>query len=44
MHENLFAQCSWTSNNKALFTSKKIYKIEIVALSFVFDKYYPIID
>ena len=29
---------------RALFTSKKFYKIEIVARSFVFDKYYPITD
>jgi hypothetical protein len=28
----------------ALFTFKKICKIEIVALSFVFDKYCPIMD
>ena len=28
----------------ALFTSKNFYKIGIVALSFVFDKYCPIID
>ena len=29
---------------KALFSSKKFYKIDTVALSFVFDKYCPIMD
>ena len=29
---------------KALFSSKIFYKIDTVALSFVFDKYYPIMD
>ena len=29
-------------NSKALFSFKKFYKIGIVPLSFVFDKYYPI--
>jgi len=28
----------------ALFSSKIFYKINTVAFSFVFDKYYPIID
>jgi len=32
------------SNTKALFSSKKFCKIDTVALSFVFDKKYPIID
>ena len=32
------------SSSWALFTSKKIYKIEIVALSFVFDKYCSIMN
>jgi len=27
---------------KALFSSKEFYKIGIVPISFVFDKYYPI--
>jgi len=29
---------------KALFTLKKNYKIEIIAISFVFDKYCPIMN
>jgi len=29
---------------KALFSSKKFCKIDTVALSFVFDKYCPIMD
>ena len=33
-----------SSSSQALFSSKKFCKIEIVALSFVFDKYYPIMD
>jgi hypothetical protein len=28
----------------ALFSSKKFYKIDIIVLSFIFDKYCPIID
>jgi len=28
----------------ALFSSQKFWKMDIVALSFVFDKYCPIID
>ena len=29
---------------KVLFSSEKIYKIDTVAFSFVFDKYCPIMD
>ena len=32
------------AQSKALFSSKNFWKIDNVALSFVFDKYYPIID
>jgi hypothetical protein len=27
-----------------LFSSKQFYKMDTVAISFVFDKYYPIMD
>jgi hypothetical protein len=31
-------------STQVLFSSKKNYKIVIVAFSFVFDKYYPVMD
>jgi len=40
----LLAATPHTGFHLALFTSKKICKIGIVALSFVFDKYCPIMD
>ena len=33
---------AYRNRNMALFTSEKFYKIGIVALSFIFDKYCPI--
>jgi len=42
--DSLFIKNHINCNSKALFTSKKFCKIGIVALSFVFDKYCPIID
>ena len=38
----LFLSC--TGPVWALFNFKKIYKMNVIALTFVFDKYYLIID